>query len=219
MKAYIVGAGAQGRIVQDILVDIGNFADILFIDEDPKLLGKRINGSKVVGDLKYLFQQDPTQIQIHIALGNPILRLRIAEKIKRHGIPLLNVIHPSAVIMETAVLGIGNLIGANVVINSNTKIGNTTILNTAAVIEHDCVIEDGVSVSPCALISGRVKVKKGAFICSSAVILPRRVIGKYAVVAAGSVVTKNVEEKTLVMGSPAKVVERLGKNFNWGRVL
>ena len=219
MKAYIFGAGAQGRIVHDILVDSGISADILFIDEDPKLFNKSINGSKVVGDLRYLLRQDPTQAQIHIALGNPILRLRIAEKIKRHGIPLLNVIHPSAVIMETVVLGTGNMIGANVVINSNTKIGNTTIINTAAVVEHDCIIKDGASISPSVLISGSGKAEERAFICSSAVILPRRTIGEYAVVAAGSVVTKNVEEKTLVMGSPAKVVEKLGKNFDWRRVL
>lgn len=219
MKAYIVGAGAQGRVARDILFDAGGFDEILFIDDNPKLLGKRINGSKIAGDLKHLLRQKPARVQVHVALGNPILRFRIAEEVRAHGIRLLNVVHPSAVIARTAVLGRGNLIGANVVVNSNSKIENITIINTSAVVEHDCQVENGASISPKALISGRVKVKKGAFICSSAVILPRITVGEYAIVAAGSIVTRNVKEKTLVMGVPARVVEILGKNFNWGRVL
>ena len=219
MKTFIVGSGAQGRVVHDILAETRNISDILFIDEDPKLFNKSINGSKIVGDLKYLLRQNPARIQAQIALGNPVLRLHIAEKIRKKGIRLINVIHPSAVIVKSAVIGAGNMIGANAVINSNTKIGNNNIINTAAVVEHDCVIEDGTSISPKALIGGRVAIKKGAFICSSAVVLPRRMIGEFAVVAAGSLVIKDVKDKTLVMGLPAKLVEKLSKNFDWKRLL
>ena len=207
MKAVIIGAGAQGRVVRDILVDAGKFADILFIDDNPRMFGKSMNGSKVAGDLKYLLRQNPARIQAHVALGNPVLRLRIAEKIRKQGIRLLNAIHPSAVIIKSAVIGVGNMIGANVVINSNTKIGNNTVINTAAVVEHDCLIEDGASISPCTLLSGRVKVKEGGFICASAVILPRITIGKYAVVGAGAVVLKDVEDNSTVVGIPAKKIK------------
>ena len=49
-----------------------------------------------------------------------------------------------------------------------------------------------------------VTVKNGGRIGVGAVILPGIEIGEEGVVAAGSVVTMNVEKKTLVMGSPAK---------------
>ncbi|OGK24585.1 hypothetical protein A3D76_00465 [Candidatus Roizmanbacteria bacterium RIFCSPHIGHO2_02_FULL_37_9b] len=219
MINYILGAGAQGRVASDILVDTGKYKVINFIDDDTNLLGKRINGLKVIGNIKQLLRQNPAKVQVHIAIGNPVLRLSIAERIRKKGIRLMNVIHPSAVIVKSTVMGAGNMIGANAVINSNTKIGDNNIINTAAVVEHDCVIEDGTSISPKALIGGRVKLKKGAFICSSAVVLPRRMIGEFAVVAAGSLVTKDVKDKTLVMGLPAKLVEKLGVDFNWDRLL
>ena len=58
-------------------------------------------------------------------------------------------------------------------------------------------------------IEDSVVIKEGSWIGARATILKGVHIGKNAVVAAGSVVTKNVEEKTLVAGVPAKMIKRL----------
>jgi UDP-2-acetamido-3-amino-2,3-dideoxy-glucuronate N-acetyltransferase len=52
-------------------------------------------------------------------------------------------------------------------------------------------------------------VKKGASIGSSATILCGVTIGEYAIVGAGSVVTKDVPPRTVVAGNPAKVLRKL----------
>jgi acetyltransferase-like isoleucine patch superfamily enzyme len=49
-------------------------------------------------------------------------------------------------------------------------------------------------------------LKRGARIGANATILPNLVIGEDALVAAGSVVTKNVPPRMIVLGSPAKVL-------------
>jgi UDP-2-acetamido-3-amino-2,3-dideoxy-glucuronate N-acetyltransferase len=49
-------------------------------------------------------------------------------------------------------------------------------------------------------------VKKGASVGSNATILGGITIGKYAMVGAGSVVTKNVPDYAIVCGNPAKIV-------------
>jgi acetyltransferase-like isoleucine patch superfamily enzyme len=49
-------------------------------------------------------------------------------------------------------------------------------------------------------------VKKGASIGSSATILAGVTIGEYAMVGAGAVVTKDVPDRTIVAGNPAKVL-------------
>lgn len=54
-----------------------------------------------------------------------------------------------------------------------------------------------------------IVVKRGAWIGASAVILPGVTIGRNAVVGAGSVVTKSVPDKVVVVGSPAKIVKCL----------
>jgi len=53
-------------------------------------------------------------------------------------------------------------------------------------------------------------VKKGASIGSSATILAGVTIGEYAMVGAGAVVTKDVPDRTIVAGNPAKVLRSLG---------
>lgn len=54
-----------------------------------------------------------------------------------------------------------------------------------------------------------VIIKRGAFIGANAIILPGIKIGSKSFIAAGSVVTKDVDSKTLVGGVPAKLIRRL----------
>lgn len=60
-------------------------------------------------------------------------------------------------------------------------------------------------------IVGRVKICEGAFIGMNSTILPGVTIGKGAVVAAGSVVSKDVEPFTIVGGVPAKLISSIIK--------
>lgn len=219
MRIFIYGAGAQGRVINDILASRNIYKRIEFIDDNRKFWGKKINNTLVIGGLKYIEKQNSKKINVIIALGNPLNRLALAKKLKAQKITLLNAIHPSAVIAKTVIMGEGNMIGANVVINSNTIIGNNTIINTSSIIEHDCYVEDGANISSGSNLCGRVTVNRGAFICSGAIILPRLTIGQFSVVAAGSLVTKNVENKVMVKGFPAKKVQTINKNFNWKRLL
>ncbi len=162
MDAYIYGAGAQGRVINDILIHQKKYL-IKFIDDDKANWGKKINGTKVIGGYEKILKQDSSLFKVIIAFGDPRLRLSLAYKLKKNKIEFLNVIHPSAVIMDTVVMGEGNMVAANAVINSNTRIGNHAIINSGAIIEHDCILENAANISSGVLISGRVKIKAKAF--------------------------------------------------------
>lgn len=219
MKAYIYGAGAQGRVVLDILKDQGQYAPIEFIDDDSALLGDEVNGTRVAGPFERVLEQERSSFAIVIAFGHPGVRMRLAAKVAEHSLPLLNAVHPSAVIAESARLGAGNMISAVAVVNSNARLGDHVIVNTAAVVEHDCVLEDFATVSPGVHVGGRTRIGRGAFICMGAIVLPRTSIGAGSVVAAGAVVTKPVPEATLVMGAPARTRSRIDESFDWQRLL
>ena len=105
-------------------------------------------------------------------------------------------------------------IGKNIIINKGA-----TILSPGKV-----VIEDNVLIGPEVKIVtvdhdlydrhnllhfGKVTIKENAWICIGSIICPGVTIGKNAVVAAGSVVTKDVPDNTLVAGNPAKVKKHL----------
>lgn len=61
---------------------------------------------------------------------------------------------------------------------------------------------------------GCIEVLDNVFIGRGSIILPDVVIGPNAIIAAGSVVTKDVEEGTIVGGNPAKVIGDFHKTMN-----
>jgi acetyltransferase-like isoleucine patch superfamily enzyme len=116
-------------------------------------------------------------------------------------------------------------IGAFVEIQKNSEIGKDCKISSHTFICEGVAIEDGVFVGHnVSFINDKVPrainkdgsmqtendwkcektlVKKGASIGTSATILCGVTIGEYAVVGAGSVVTKDVPERTIVVGNPA----------------
>ena len=116
-------------------------------------------------------------------------------------------------------------IAAFVEIQKGVTIGNSCAIEAFTFIPSGVTIEDEVFVGPhvCFINDKKPRainpgwktiptvVKKGASIGAGSIILCGVTIGEKAMVAAGSVVTKDVPEKTLVAGNPAKQI----KKINW----
>jgi sugar O-acyltransferase (sialic acid O-acetyltransferase NeuD family) len=219
MSVLIVGCGAQGRVLLDILRAASPAKDLEFIDDEPSFWGKSVNGARVTGGLDQALGRDHAGLEMIVAIGNPESRLRIGDRIAGEGVRLSNAIHPSAVVMPSVKIGVGNMVGATAVINTDSQVGNHAIVNTGAVVEHDCVLKDAAAVSPGAHLGGRVTLEKYAFVGTGAIVLSRVTVGEGAVIAAGAVVTRDVPERVLVKGVPGRVVEHLTESFDWTRVL
>ena len=58
------------------------------------------------------------------------------------------------------------------------------------------------------LVTRPITIGNGCWIATASTILPGVSVGDYSVVAAGSVVTKNVEEHSVVGGNPAKFIKK-----------
>jgi UDP-2-acetamido-3-amino-2,3-dideoxy-glucuronate N-acetyltransferase len=134
-----------------------------------------------------------------------------------------------AQVREGAVVGPGCILGKGAYIDSNVRIGANCKVQNYSCIYHGTTLEDGVFVGPEVVFTndryprainpdgtlksdadwevGETLVRYGAAIGSRAVILPGLTIGRWALVAAGAVVTKDVPDHGLVGGNPAK---RLG---------
>lgn len=56
-----------------------------------------------------------------------------------------------------------------------------------------------------------IHIKQGAWIGSGSIVLGGVVVGQHSVVAAGSVVTKDVKDFTIVAGNPAKIIKYIKK--------
>ena len=132
-----------------------------------------------------------------------------------------------AVIREDVVIGERTIIGKGATIENFCKVGSNCKIQTNVYLTAYSEVEDYVFIAPCVVTSndnyaarskerfGKFKgvtVKKGGRIGAGAVILPGKRINEDGFVAAGSVVTKDVEKSKIVIGSPAKVLRDVPEN-------
>lgn len=132
-------------------------------------------------------------------------------------------------IMPGAVIGERCLLGQNVFVDNNVCIGNGVKIQNNVSVYNGVTLEDDVFVGPSVVFTNVINprsfierkeefkttlVKKGATIGANATIVCGIVIGSYAMIGAGAVVTKDVPSFALVLGNPAKEVGRVDENGN-----
>lgn len=123
-------------------------------------------------------------------------------------------------IMSNCKIGENCNIGQNVVISPDVTLGNNVKIQNNVSVYTGVICEDDVFLGPSCVFTNVINprsfisrkdeyrktvIKKGASIGANATIVCGHDIGKYAFVAAGSVVTKNIPDYALVMGNPARV--------------
>ena len=131
-------------------------------------------------------------------------------------------------IREKSEIGMNCIISKDTYIDTEVKIGNNCKIQNSVSIYHGVTIENDVFVGPNACFTNDkvprafdpewtitpTFVKRGASIGANATIVCGITIGEYAMVAAGSVVTKDVEPYSLVMGNPAQHYSYIDKAGN-----
>ena len=89
--------------------------------------------------------------------------------------------------------------------------GIGVVIGATAMIEDDVTILHGVTLGARRAVEGRRHpyVKKGTFIDANAQLLGTITIGAFSKVGAGAIVLNNVTDKTIVVGNPARTVNKL----------
>lgn len=210
-RVLILGAGGHAHVVADILLRMrnsgGGVQPIGFLDDRPQLAGQSVLGLPVLGRLSSL--PDIPHDAAIIAIGDNRARCRIFAELAGQGETFDVARHPSATVASDARIGAGSVICAGAIVNPASVVGENVILNTACSVDHHNTIGDHAHIAPGAHLGGDVRIGEGALIGIGATILPQRAVGAWSVIAAGSVVTKNVADGVVAAGAPARIVRKL----------
>jgi sugar O-acyltransferase (sialic acid O-acetyltransferase NeuD family) len=207
-KIIIVGFSGFGKEVFFLAKRLGIEVHG-FLDDSPNVQGDKFAGKAVLGRIsdwkKY------SDCKFVIAIGNPAVREKIYNEMLEIGVPrFATLVDPAAIVLpEMVEIGEGSIICAGTVCTVNISIGKQVIINLNCTIGHDSKVGDFATIAPMVAVSGNVDVGRSVEIGTSASIRQGLSIGSGAMLGMGSVLTKNMPEKVVFFGSPAKCIRNI----------
>jgi UDP-2-acetamido-3-amino-2,3-dideoxy-glucuronate N-acetyltransferase len=135
-----------------------------------------------------------------------------------------SIVGDQAHVRERSVIGTRAVIGRGSTVDFDTRVGDRVSIQTLVYLTALSVVEDDVFIGPGVTttnddtmgrhprgsgLAGPI-LRRGCRIGGGAVLTPGVEVGAEAFVAAGAVVTRDVESRAVVMGVPARVVRRVG---------
>lgn len=122
-----------------------------------------------------------------------------------------------AVVGDETVVGRGSAVDCDVTIGARVRIQTGCYLTAFSVVEDDVFVAPGVYTTNDNTMGRRrhgealvgATLRRACRVGGRAILLPGIEVGEEAFVAAGSVVTRDVPPRTLVMGAPARVVRQV----------
>lgn len=212
-RIAVLGAGGLARETEWLIRDVNGaspsweFAG--FVVSDLSKLGPYDDRARVLGDYSVL--EAGTIDAVVLGIGTPSSRLKVAEEVARR-FPQLewpSLVHPSVQIDRASLtMERGVVLSAMVVGTVNITLREFACVNLSCTLGHEAVIGRGAVLNPTVNISGGVELGEGALIGTGAQVLQYLKVGEYASVGAGAVVTKPVEPRTTVVGTPARPLVR-----------
>lgn len=209
MVLGIYGAGGLGRellILAQQINEIKNYwDDLIFIDDTNEFT--KIKGKQVVTYDEAKKRYDNKNLELVIAVGEPRSRRLLRERVQNAGFSLTTLVHPSVRITEWTNLGAGAIICCNCFVSCEVKIGENVLIQPFACIGHDSKISSDTVISSYACISGGCSIGDETYIGIHVPIKENTIIGSQTIVGMGSVVNKDIPDKVIAMGNPARAMK------------
>lgn len=205
MKLQVLLVGAFHEAVE--LCEECNLEIVGIFDKDRK---DSFLGYEILGD-------DRAAKGLHIKLkGIPVVltpdkpshRRQLAEYYTSLGYSFHAVVSPLAHVSRLAQLGRGVVIQSGCNVSSCARLGDFVRLNAHANVMHDAQVGPFSTIAPNAVVLGRVAVGEGAYLGANSTILPGIKVGSHSTIGAGAVVTRDVVEGAVVVGVPARALEK-----------
>lgn len=210
VKVVMIGAGGTGLYMADCIRRAGGFEFGGFLDDDVEKQSLGYEGLQVLGDVAKWETLDE-EVLFLSSLYDEKKMGDYLGMIGSLGIPdprWAVVVDPAATVCSGVNIGRGCFIGPGCVIEPCARLGWGCALLGNVYVSHHSVLRDYVVCANSVSIAGGVNVGRGVFVGANSSIRQYLTIGEGATVGMGSVVTGPVSAGSVVVGNPAKPIER-----------
>lgn len=205
----IVGAGGFGREVYHwahALLGSPNYRFKGFIDDHPD--SEKISGNqlKILGAIhpgKNQYDIQSTDRFIY-AIGNIDNKRVIIDGLQRRGAKFITLVHPTAIVADTAMIGEGVVVCPFAMVSDHATISDFAMINCYASCAHDTRVGRYSILSPYATLNGYVELEEEVFLGTHASVVASRKIGHRTKISANSVAMTDVPPRSIVVGVPGK---------------
>ena len=203
-----------------IIFGTGELAQRIFYylrDSEDKVVGFSANesnidsnellGLPVVGFENIEEEYPPEKFSMFIALAYSDMnkkRAKFFDEAKSKGYELYSYVHPSTKIWDEFEMGENCFILAENIIQPFVKIGDNVLIGSNNLISHNTVIENNCFLTSNITLGGHITVGSNSFIGLSATINQRIKIGKECIIGAGTLITKDVNDKEVYAENSSK---------------
>lgn len=206
---YVLGIGRNTPVLIDLALSCGY--KILGLYHYNEEYSEEMNyGFQIIGSFSDLFNAERLDGQeFLLTMGDNNIRTKLSCQIRQLGGLIPTLIHPMAVISHFAKISpIGVYIFPFTCVQADSSIGDNTVLLSHVNISHttkignSCFIAGGAIIGAYTIVEDYVFVGQGALSVSGKV----RRIGTNAYIGARALLVKDVEDFSVMMGSPAKKI-------------
>jgi len=215
-KVIIIGGEGNGGVVASCIEDNrSRFNDSEwvvagFLNDFEK--GKTILGYPVLGgtdDIEKFIKEDYYFMYAIHMIGRNV---KTEEVFLKMNIPLerfATIIHKTAFVAKSAILEPGVFIMSNCYVGPGVKMGHCSLMMANSLLGHNTTVGPLCHFSVGSITSSYIEIGKVSDVALGAKVLEKRKIGNYAVAGANSLITHDIPDYEIHIGSPAKFLKKI----------
>jgi sugar O-acyltransferase (sialic acid O-acetyltransferase NeuD family) len=208
-KCVIVGAGTYGQVYAKYLSD--EYEILGFVDDDPKMLSKKVVGYDVLGTVQSLLDGKlclSSEVSVFVPIGNNETRCRLLSELRSKTFKTPSFIHKTVNMDDSTKVGNAVYILPSCSIMPYVEILDDVMISMGVNIAHHVKIEAGCFFSQGTNIGASMTIQEQAYVgIASTLMTGVKCIGKNSLIGAGAVVIRDVPENAVMAGVPAKVLK------------
>ncbi|WP_078988559.1 NeuD/PglB/VioB family sugar acetyltransferase [Streptomyces sp. WM6372] len=183
------------------------------LDDDPALHGREVDGVPVLGAGELVHEHQYRDARVVVCVGSPrdyAVRARLVRRLALPESRYATVVHPTAAVSASSVLGPGSVLLAHCVLTAAVRVGAHVAVMPHTVLTHDDTVGDFATLASGVRLGGGVRLGRGAYVGAGALVRENTTVGAWSLTGMGSTVLADVPPGEVWAGSPARRLREAG---------